>query len=103
MEALKTALLTVTDKVYHFIAPPNTAPAYIVWAEDGANDLVANNRHIEKVWTGSVDLYTDKESDPFVTAIPVALENAGAAYSLVMVEYEEETSLIHYSWDWEMM
>lgn len=102
MKSLRDALVSLTEKTYHYTAPPNTDPAYIVWKEDGSNDLTASNIHAEKAWTGVVDLYTNQEFDPLVDGVPKVFERVGAAYNLVSVDYEEETGLIHYSWDWEL-
>lgn len=101
MKSLSDALVSVTEQTYHYFAPPGTEAPYIVWAEDGRNDLIAGCVHAEKSWTGTVDLFTGSENDKKVIMVESALEFAGVAYSLVSVAYEEETGLIHYSWDWE--
>lgn len=102
MDALREALAAITLDCYHYFAFPNVEPPYIVWKEDGRADLVANGEHAEKVWTGVVDLYTKNENDPIVERIEIALTSVGAAWSLISVDYESETELIHYSWDWEL-
>lgn len=102
MKSLREALVKLTDKVYHYFAPPNTDPDYIIWSEDGSNDLKAGNVHAERAWTGVIDLYANDEDNPLVRGISEVLEEIGAAYNLVSVDYEEETGLIHYSWDWEL-
>ena len=95
-------LLGLSQKTFHYAAPPNTEPAYIVWQEDGMNDLLAGNKHIEKGFTGTVDLYTLEDGDPLMEAIPEALNRAeGVAWYLNSVQYEEDTELIHYEWAWE--
>lgn len=77
---------------------------YIVWQEDGAKDLAANNRHAEKVMTGSADLYTKQEFDPWAEAVGEAFNDYGVAWSLQLAEYEgEDTGFYHWSWDWEAM
>lgn len=96
------SLAALWEKTYHFIAPPNTEPPYIVWTEDGGNDLKANNRHAEKITTGTLDLFVRYETDPLIQRIPAFLNNFPVAYSLVSVSYEEETGFLHYSWDWEV-
>lgn len=98
MEALKQALLALTQAVYNFVAPPNHAVPYIIWQREGDNDLLAGNRRGETCETGSVDLFTKDAKDPLIAAIPVALEGIGAAWSLNAVQYEEETGLYHYEW-----
>lgn len=103
LETLRAALAALTDRVYHYVAAPNTTPPYIVWSEDGDNDLLAGNVHVERCITGTVDLYTRTDSDPLFTAIPEALEGLGASYYLNSVQYEEETGLVHYEWVWEVV
>lgn len=103
LERLQEALAALTDRVYHYVAAPNSTPPYIVWAEDGDNDLLAGNVHAERCYTGTVDLYTRTDSDPLFTAIPEALEGMGASYYLNSVQYEEETGLVHYEWVWEVV
>lgn len=95
------ALVALNERTFHYFASPQTEAPYIVWAEDGANDLVANNGHSEKMLTGTVDLFTREEADPLFQSIPEVMDRIPVAYSLTTVQYEEETGLIHYSWDWE--
>lgn len=52
--------------------------------------------------TGRTDLYTKQEFDPWAAAMEQSFTNHGIAWSLVSVDYEEETGFIHYSWDWEV-
>lgn len=102
MEKLRKALSAVADNCYHFYPSSVTDTPYVIWKEDGRNDLRAGNVHAEKAWTGVVDLYTKTENDPLVHSIEGAFESIGCAYNLVTVDYEEETGKIHYSWDWEL-
>lgn len=103
LETLQQALAALTERCYHYVAAPNTTPPYIIWAEDGDNDLSGDDHHAEQCYTGTVDLYTKTDGDPLFTAIPGALEGIGASYSFNSVQYEEETGLVHYSWDWEVV
>lgn len=102
MERLRKALASVTENCYHFYPSSTTETPYVVWAEDGRNDLKASNVHVEKAWTGVVDLYTRAENEPLVLEIESAFESIHCAHNLVSVDYEEETGKIHYSWDWEL-
>lgn len=103
LERLRAALAALTDRVYHYVAAPNSTTPYIVWAEDGDNDLPGDDRHAERAITGTVDLYTRTDTDPLFSAIPEALEGLGASYYLNSVQYEEETGLVHYEWVWEVV
>lgn len=102
LEAIKNALVKVTQKTYHYYAPPNTKPPYVVWAEDGSNDFMADGTHAERAYQGTVDLYTRIENDPFMESIPAALDVAATAWYLNSVQYEEDTKLIHYEWVFEV-
>ena len=103
MEALKQALLALTDEVYNFVAPPNHAVPYIIWQREGDNDFLAGNRHSEFCETGSVDLFTMDAKDPLITGIANALTDMEAAWYLNSKQYEEETGLYHYEWVVEVL
>lgn len=55
LKVIKDALVAVTDRVYHYHAPDNAVPAYIVWAEDSADDFLADNSHVEILMSGTID------------------------------------------------
>lgn len=76
---------------------------YFVWQEDGANDFMVGNVHAEQVVTGTTDLYTKQEFDPWKDAFEAALDaNGTIAWSLNSVQYEEDTGFIHYEWEWQV-
>lgn len=101
LEPLSAALAALTERCYHYYAMPGTTPPYIVWAEDGDNDLSADNVHAERCFEGTVDLFTREEGDDLIKAVPSALEGIGAAYYLNSVQYEEDTGLLHFEWVWQ--
>ena len=90
----------VTDKVSHAVRLKSDR--YFVWQEDGRNDLAAENAHAEGAVTGSTDLFTKKEFDPWVEALGEALSRHGIAWS-ISSQYEPETGFWHYTWDWEVL
>ena len=92
----------MTQNVYHYHAPPNSRPPYIVWAEDGANDFAANNIHDESASQGTIDLYTKQEDDPLVDLIPKTLNGIECAWEKNSTQYEEDTRLIHIEWVFEV-
>lgn len=98
LNILRDALVGVSDKVYHYHAPNNAKPAYIVWAEDSADDFLADNQHVEILMSGTIDLFTKKENDPLFDSITEALNAIPCAFYLNSTQYEEETGLIHYEW-----
>lgn len=95
-----TALATVSSKCYHYRKPNNAAPAYIVWAEDREEgSFNANNVKQEQTIHGTVDYFTQAEYDTAVDSIQTALTDAGAGYRINSVQYEDDTKLIHYEWE----
>lgn len=99
-ERIVSAHLEVTQEVRH--AQRIKSDRYFVWREDGRNDLNASNRHVERAVTGVTDLYTKIEFDPWGDQLGEALSSRGIAWSLVGVDYEEDTGFFHWSWDWEV-
>ena len=101
---IKEALTPVTENVYHYWRT-NKRPPYLIWMEDGEeNSLPLDNRKAEQQLHGTVDYFTKVEFDSTIDAIQDAL-NSMTGYShkgwqLSAVQYEEDTGLIHYTWDW---
>ena len=75
---------------------------YLVWQEDGANDFDAGGVHAEKAVTGSTDLFTKQEFDPWRDELEAAFDAAGLVWALNSCQFEEETGFWHYEWDWEV-
>jgi len=98
LQALKTALTNIQGaKVYRYTGIKATPP-YIVWAEEGSDDLQLNGVHVEKAITGTVDLYTKTEDDPLAASVESALDSVEGVWNLNSVQYEQETGLIHHEW-----
>lgn len=93
--------LAVTDQVSH--AEHMKSDRYFVWQEDGANDLEADGLHVEKAVTGSTDLFTKKEFDPWKEQFEESLENAGIIWYYNSFQYEESTGFYHHEWYWEVI
>ena len=100
-ETIIAAHTAVTEAVSH--ARRLQSDRYFVWQEDGSNDLAAGNGHGERAMTGVTDLYTKIECDPWGDALGESLSGFGISWSLVLVEYEEDTGFYHWSWDWEVV
>ena len=98
MEALNKALLGVTQRLYQFVAPPNTAPPYVVWQKDGETVLAAGDRHAERADVVILDLFTRQADDPLIGRIEETFEARGVSWYLESTQYEDETSLYHYEW-----
>lgn len=98
LEAVKDALLTVTDNVGHYTAWDDS-DRYIVWSEEmEVASLEADNFKAGQTVEGSIDYFTRTEDDPNIVAIPNALNAARIGWELNSVQYEDETRFIHYEW-----
>lgn len=92
----------VTDQVSHMTRMKTRR--YFVWQEDGADDMLADNRHIARAVTGTTDLFTPQEFDPWAAAFEAALDAAeGVSWYLNSIQYEEDTGIYHYEWVWSVM
>lgn len=99
-ERIIAAHTAVTDAVSH--CERLKSDRYFVWQEDGESVLAADDIHAECAITGTTDLFTKQEFDPWVDAFGEALSSHGIAWSLSSVQYEDDTGFIHYEWSWEV-
>ena len=99
-EQIVAAHLAVTGAVSHSLRLQSKR--YFVWQEDGAGGLEADDRHAEKSVTGTTDLFTKQEFDPWKEQFEAALDAAGIAWYLNSIQYEEDTGFTHYEWVWEV-
>ena len=98
LEKVKTALIGISERVYHFEALDAEAP-YIVWAEDNEfNSLAVDEYKAFQAIEGTIDLYTKGSDDSLIESIPRALNGAGITWVLNSVQYEDDTELIHHEW-----
>lgn len=103
LKKIRDALGNTSAPVYHYTRPSNQKPCWIVWQEDGSStDMWSNNQMSEQQLHGTIDLYTKAEFDPVVDEVQAALNSIMTGWSLQSVEYEDETSLIHYEWEWSV-
>lgn len=100
-ETIIAAHLAVTDQVSH--NERMKSDRYFVWGERGCNDLEAGNSHVERAVLGYTDLFTKQEFDPWKEQLEQAFDEAGIAWGLNSVQYEEETGFTHYEWYWEVV
>lgn len=98
---LKAALLTVTDKVYHYEGLKDE-DRYIVWAEDADNSVNGDNKIIGQAIQGTVDYFTSLEYDENVDKIQNAMNDAGVAFYLSTQLYDDETKKMQYQWVFEV-
>ena len=98
---LVTALDATKLPFAHFGWSKAPAGDYGVYAEDGANDLNADDLHAEKVTQGTVDYFTRDDSGAPQETIEAALDGVCAWY-LNSVQFEDDTGYIHYEWVFEI-
>ncbi|WP_139905617.1 hypothetical protein [Clostridium thermarum] len=99
---LRDLLLTIGPPVFHYFADKQKGN-YIVWAEDGEGDsLDADDKKEIQSLQGTIDYFTKTEHDPVFELIQQKLDSADISWSLNSVQYEEDTSYIHYEWLWEV-
>ena len=98
---LQEALLTVTDKVYHYEALKET-DKYIVFAEDGDNSFYSDNYMTAQAIQGTIDYITTEEYDPNIDAIQQALRSARIAFYFNQQTYDDETKKMNYQWIFEV-
>lgn len=100
-ETIIAAHTAVTDQVSHI--ERMQSERYFVWQEDGRNDLTADGGHTEGAVTGSTDLFTRQEFDPWAKAFEAAMEALGIAWSFSSFQKETDTGFLHYEWNWEVL
>lgn len=88
--------------VFHYNKPTNTQAPYAVWTEQAEDSFHADNEKAERSLTGVLDFYTQTEGDSKLDDLETALISMGATWSLTSVQYEEDTMLIHFTWDWSV-
>ena len=98
------AALAATQLPFAF-ASWSKAPAgdYGVYTPDGANDLEADDRHAEKVITGTVDYFVRGKGAAEMALIETALDSVeGIAWQLNSVQYENDSGYLHLEWAFEV-
>lgn len=100
-ETIIAAHTSVTPDVRH--SERLQSDRYFVWQEDGRNDLVSDNCHAETCMTGTTDLFTKQEFDPWAGQMEQAFDQFGIAWELLSIQYEPDTGFYHYEWAWEVL
>lgn len=94
---------TSAERVYHYYHPADIDAPWIVWAEDGESESFnSNNKKSEQYVHGTIDCYTLEEFDPLLDEIQDVLTEAEIEWSLLSVQYEDITNLIHYEWEFNL-
>ena len=100
LKKIQEALVSVTANCYHYWRAKATPP-YLIWAEDMEdNSFSAGNHKEEQQIHGTADYFTKTEYDATIDSIQTALNGIACGWRLNSVQYEEDTGLIHYEWEW---
>lgn len=103
LKHLRDVLKTTSAPVYHYTKPKSVKAPWVVWQEDGeAESFDSDNRKAEQQVHGTIDCYTLTEYDPLLDEIQEALNGAEIGWRLSSVQYEDETNLIHYEWEFNI-
>lgn len=101
VKAIQNALKEVLRETYHYIAPKQKPPRYIVWGEtDIRHGLDADNETETVIVSGELWYYTFTEFDPLVSEIIRALDDVGATWNGSGVGREDDTGMIVYGFSW---
>ena len=124
MDELVQALHSTGYQFAHFGWSRAPKGDYGVYAEEGANDLIASGCHAERAVRLTVDYFTravDSEASyntrspglyetvgdgvysrfdahPAKTAIEAAFDRCGCAWYLNSVQFEDDTGYVHFEW-----
>lgn len=85
-------------KVYHYAKAASAKAPYVVWQEDATNEFKTGNRRGEYQVHGTIDIFSSKEFDALFDDVPAALDGI-ASVNLNSVQYEDDTKLIHYEYE----
>lgn len=101
LKTVRDALLQTSGNVFHYTKGTNAGKRYIVWQEsEESSSANMNNRKTEQEIHGTVDLFTCIEFDSLADEIQTALNAADRiAWRLNSTQYEDDTELIHYEWE----
>ena len=105
------SLQTILEELYmDFVNLPcdithyrkTSQPPFMVWAEDHeVNSFHGDNHKGEQAISGYIDYFTKTEFDQTVDQIQEILNDQEVGWTLMSVDYEDTTNLIHYRWSWE--
>lgn len=100
-DCIIAAHAAVTDQVSH--GGRLKSKRYFVWQEDGTVDFEADGKHVEGCVTGTTDLFTQQEFDPWREALEKSFNASGCiAWRLNSIQYEADRGIWHYEWRWEV-
>lgn len=99
LKQIGEAFAAITPNCSHYYRTDGF-PA-VVWAESGEDESFnSDNQKSEQRIIGYIDLFTKTEFDPLCDAVQTTLADLGVTWRLNSVQYEDETNVIHYEWEW---
>lgn len=99
LRAIQAAFAETGIPAHHHYRPKDELPS-LVWAEDSEGmGLAADNHKAEQQLHCTVDYYTQDEYDPAIDTIQAVLDTKMDGWRLDSAQYEEDTKLIHYGWE----
>ena len=90
----------VTDAVSH--GKCLNSERYFVWQEERGDDFEADGRHAERAMSGTTDLFSKQEFDPWKDAFEAQLNASPLIWYLNSVQFEEDTGFWHWEWVWSV-
>ena len=78
---------------------------YFVWQEDFLDqDDVSDDEHDSEAVSGSTDLYTKREFDPWIRQIEAEFKKDDRIlWSKDGMTFEPDTGFFHFSWEWTVI
>lgn len=99
LEELFLALQATGYAFAHYAWSKAPEGDYGTYAESNGNDLIADDKHIERGTEGYINLFTRDDTDTPRVKIERALNSLNIAWNLNTVQYENDTGYIHYEWE----
>lgn len=99
LEELFLALQATGYAFAHYAWSKAPEGDYGTYAESNGNDLIADDKHIERGTEGYINLFTRDDTDTPRVKIETALNSLNIAWNLNTVQYENDTGYIHYEWE----
>lgn len=75
---------------------------YFVWQEERGEDFEANGRHAERAMSGTTDLFSKQEFDPWKEDFEAQLNASPLSWYLNSVQFEQDTGFWHWEWVWSV-
>lgn len=91
---------SAAGRIGHYRKPNNILAPWVVWQEDSEENSFHSDNHKDRQQIhGTIDCFSLTEYDVLFDEIQDALDRAGIGFHLLSVQYEDETNLIHYEWE----